>query len=253
MSDETVSPRRGTGRRRTTIVVCALFSVVFVTTFAGSFIANGVQQVVPVTESVIVLTGLVASAVGLTLTTVVYLVVSRKGVSYVDVTVPVRYDVEVALAGAVTAVCVSGVVSGVSWVIGVSPGSSPVRPALTTASTTTAFLVGAATLVVIPVEEVFFRNIMQKRVTVAVRPWTAITITSWFFMLFHAPGVFATARPASAVVTLVSLFVVSVVFGVVYEETTSLPAVIITHTVYNVTHLLVVAVASTRFPLTVLY
>ena len=93
------------------------------------------------------------------------------------------------------------------------------------------FLVVAMLVAVGPCEETLFRGTVQSRLRESFSAWAAIPLTAVLFAAIHftalAPGT------GSRLVTIVVLFVPSLVFGVVYEYTGNLVVPVITHGLWN--------------------
>jgi membrane protease YdiL (CAAX protease family) len=83
-----------------------------------------------------------------------------------------------------------------------------------------------------PVEELLYRNVVQKYLAERFNTLTAVGIASVIFALAHLPAYF-TANPAGIVVTLGLLFVVSCLWGALYAHTRSLVVVSAIHGLYN--------------------
>lgn len=83
-----------------------------------------------------------------------------------------------------------------------------------------------------PVEELLYRNVVQKYLAERFSTLTAVGIASAIFALAHLPAYF-TANPAEIGVTLGLLFVVSCLWGAFYAHTRSLVVVSAIHGLYN--------------------
>lgn len=83
-----------------------------------------------------------------------------------------------------------------------------------------------------PVEELFFRNVIQKYIAERFSQLTAIGIASAIFAIAHVPA-YLTAGLGPLLVTLGLLFVISTLWGVIYAKTESLFVVAAIHGIYN--------------------
>ena len=92
-------------------------------------------------------------------------------------------------------------------------------------------LLAAALVLAAPIiEEVMYRGLLQQViVSVGIRRWPAIIITSVFFALMHIDA----AQPHA----VLALFVLSLGFGLVYERTGRLLAPIVMHALFNAANL----------------
>lgn len=85
-----------------------------------------------------------------------------------------------------------------------------------------------------PVEELLYRNVVQKSLCESLSTIQAIAVTSGLFVLAHIP-VYVDPDPVATAVSLGLLFVLSALWGVVYARTESLVAVAAVHGGYNAT------------------
>ncbi len=84
-------------------------------------------------------------------------------------------------------------------------------------------------------EEIVFRGFLLKKLMDSFRFWIANTITSFLFVSIHFPiwiykGLFEFPNILSSII---SVFVMGIIFGFVYKKSNSLWSVIIIHSLYN--------------------
>ncbi|MCR8656876.1 CPBP family intramembrane glutamic endopeptidase [Paenibacillus endoradicis] len=84
-------------------------------------------------------------------------------------------------------------------------------------------------------EEIVFRGFLLRKLMDSYRFWKANTITALLFVLIHFPiwfykGLFEFPYILSSILTV---FVLSIIFGFVYKKSNSLWSVIIIHSFYN--------------------
>jgi len=91
-------------------------------------------------------------------------------------------------------------------------------------------LFAVSTFVAVPMEELFFRGVVQRHLEERVHPAVAIGVASLFFTYVHAGG---TVEAGSQLVALGMFFSFGVVLGVGYYRTENLFVPIIGHALYN--------------------
>ena len=89
-------------------------------------------------------------------------------------------------------------------------------------------------------EEIVFRGFLLRKLMDSFRFWIANTVTSLLFVSIHFPiwfnkGLF---EFPSILSSILSIFVLSIIFGVVYKKSNSLWSVIFIHSLYNLLVLL---------------
>lgn len=112
---------------------------------------------------------------------------------------------------------------------------------------TTAGIVLAVVLslaVIGPIEEFFFRGVIQQRLSTSFATGTATAVASVVFAMFHVyPVLFVAPAPAAVVHMLLYYTLIGVIFGLVYSETETLVAPALVHGVFNSTSFVVIAMA----------
>lgn len=90
-------------------------------------------------------------------------------------------------------------------------------------------LVPLSLLAIGPGEELLNRNVVQKHLYGTYTRYGAVLVATLVFTLIHVPAYGAGATPAALLVTLVRLFLVSLVLGVVYERTDNIVVAALVH------------------------
>lgn len=86
-------------------------------------------------------------------------------------------------------------------------------------------------IVIAPIEELFFRGVIQGRLRETYGPSVAIITASLLFAGMHLPGL--NGLLSGRLATVVGLFTISLVFGWLYERTENLVVPIVVHGLYN--------------------
>lgn len=91
------------------------------------------------------------------------------------------------------------------------------------------FFIPIGYLFIGPSEELLNRNVVQKHLYDAYSRHGAILVATLVFSVIHIPAYAGTATPAGLLVTLVRLFLVSAVLGIVYERTDNVVVAAVVH------------------------
>jgi membrane protease YdiL (CAAX protease family) len=185
----------------------------------------------------------VVEYLGVALVVVGFLYLTRRGLSYLDVGWPSPRElghVAVGVVGLLVLwVSTSTVIAGLGL-----PAAE--HTLFDTEESDPALLLVLAGLVVLvngPVEELLYRNVVQKYLTEWFPTAVAILVTSAVFAVVHVPA-YLGAELAGLAVTLGLLFGLSCVLGVLYARTQSLFVVAATHGLYNALLLVALYLAS---------
>lgn len=173
----------------------------------------------------------VASYVGYALAGAVYLAWSGRGLGYLDVRLPTLGDVGYVVAGIFSVFAAVVVVGLVVTRLGVE--STPHN--LFEAGMDPSILLVLLPLVLFvnaPVEELVFRNVVQKRLAENFSQPTAVILASAIFAVVHLPAYFNPMLSATAV-SLAVVFVASLVFGTVYARTRNVVVPSVVHGIFN--------------------
>lgn len=90
-------------------------------------------------------------------------------------------------------------------------------------------LVPLSLLAIGPGEELLNRNVVQKHLYDAYTRYGAVLVATLVFTVIHVPAYAGSATPAALFVTLVRLFLVSLVLGAVYERTDNVVVAALVH------------------------
>ncbi|UVE51987.1 CPBP family intramembrane metalloprotease (plasmid) [Haloferax larsenii] len=116
-----------------------------------------------------------------------------------------------------------------------------------------AVLLGLTVLVAPPIEELFFRGVVQQYVADAASPAVGIAVATILFVPVHGLGILLTASSLMAAVVVVFVLVVlSTVLGVAYARTQNLTIPVMIHAGYNLLTLFVV-IGVQRAPLAAVF
>lgn len=94
-------------------------------------------------------------------------------------------------------------------------------------------LIPISILVVGPGEELLYRNVVQKHLYDYAPRWGAIVATSCIFAAVHFPAYIDKDSTGAVAITLASIFLLSLVLGVVYARTDNVLVPALVHGIYN--------------------
>jgi len=176
----------------------------------------------------------VVEYLGMAVVAVGFLYVTRRGLAYLDLGWPSVRELGAVGVGLLVLFAVWAVAAGLVEGLGLpaaehtlfGPDEGDPRLALA--------LVPLVVLVNGPVEELLYRNVVQKYLAEQFPTVVAIALASGVFALAHLPAYLA-ASPLAVGVSLALLFVLSLVLGALYARTRSLFVVAAVHGLYNAT------------------
>lgn len=166
---------------------------------------------------------------GLGLVAAGYALQRPEGLDYFDVRMPDKrgwIHVVLGLVGMFAVLLVGGVVSSTIGLPSAQHGiikQAQQNPAILLP------LIPLSLLAIGPGEELLNRNVVQKSLYGAYSRWGAVLVATLIFTVIHVPAYGAGATPAALFVTLVRLFLVSLVLGVVYERTENVVVAALVH------------------------
>ncbi|SDJ62310.1 Membrane protease YdiL, CAAX protease family [Halovenus aranensis] len=175
----------------------------------------------------------VAEYAGYVLVVAGFLYVTRRGRAYLDVCRPSRRDLLLGLGGVTVSVGVWAVASLLISGLGLPVADHPLFSAEEGDPWLLLALVPLVLFVNAPVEELLYRNVVQKYLGERFSPTTAVMLASALFALAHVPAYLGNNILATGV-TLSLLFAVSCVWGTVYLRTENVLVVAGVHGCYNV-------------------
>ncbi|OAQ52983.1 hypothetical protein HTG_09135 [Natrinema mahii] len=235
----TSSRRRTDGPLRSTLVAIGLtiFGVVVapnVTTLPAFFLDPALLD--PSAEpSIAGRTALLSlNFVGMALAGVLYLVVTDRGWSYVDLRPPSKRGWAYVGAGIVGMIGFYLLVNIVVTALSLPSAENEVMQYIENDQTMVLIMIGIVFFFNAPAEEFLFRNIVQKRLYDGFSRPQAIVIASAIFALIHfvsyavsSPSLLATAVP------IVTVFGGALIFGTLYAKSENLLVPIAAHATFN--------------------
>ncbi len=171
---------------------------------------------------------------GFVLVGAVYLVVTDRGWSYVDVRPPTRRGWAYVLLGIVASVAFYVLISVTIQLLSLPASENQVTSFIGDDQTMVLVMIAIVFFFNAPAEEFLYRNIVQKRLYDAFSRLQAVAIASLVFGLIHFP-VYAVSSP-SLLATMVPVVVVmggAAVFGYLYAKTDNLLVPIAAHAAFN--------------------
>jgi membrane protease YdiL (CAAX protease family) len=188
----------------------------------GSVLLTVAVGLVPGEPGTTVRLGLNAVALGLGTGTValVYFRWTDRTRSYLDVSVPSKRDVGYVVGGVVALLGLQILVGVAFDQLGVETASHSTETAASSGNPEVLLLlIPASWLVIGPGEELLYRNVIQKSLYDRFGEWGAVLIASVAFALAHIPAYAAGASAGALLLTLVVIFLLSLVLGAAYLRT----------------------------------
>lgn len=164
-------------------------------------------------------------------------VAHTRGLGFIDI-VPLERTTPIYIA--IGIITVSLVTIGFNLIVSyvnIHPATSGLKRHILTQPEMVAAFVGLIFVLNAPVEELLFRNVVQKTLTEHFHPASSITLASGIFATLHIPNYLSLSNPAITPMVLIStgtVFVTAVIFGTVYWITDNLLTSIFVHAFYNV-------------------
>lgn len=172
--------------------------------------------------------------VGMAAAGAAYLHYTGRGWSYVDIRVPTLHDWKYTVLGVFAALGALILISLLGQLLGVPGADHQIVDVVGDDSTLVLYLIVLVFLFNAPVEEFLFRNVIQKRLYDAFTRMGAVVVTSVIFAAIHFPVYAMTVDSMLAVgVSLLVMFVGSVVFGWVFVKTENLVVPTLAHAFLN--------------------
>lgn len=170
---------------------------------------------------------------GYTLVALGFIYVTKRGTEYVDIARPTRRDLRYALGGFGISIAIwFGFSRLVSWLGVPASGQSLLETVANADPTLLLILVPLVLLVNAPVEELLFRNVIQKSLSESFSRWGAILFGSLCFALVHVPAYYDSNLVAMTT-SLIVVFVLACCWGVIYARTERLFVPAVAHGAYN--------------------
>lgn len=176
----------------------------------------------------------IALGVGFVVTALGFMVVSGRGIGYLDIVRPDRGDVRWMIGGTVVIVGTAILVGGVYSMLGIEGAEHQVERRARDYDSAVLLVGMPLTLLATATgEELLYRNVVQKYLTEHFRTLTAILLSSLLFALAHLAA-FVAAEPLNIAVSLSLIFILSLILAVAYERTRNVLVPIVIHGWYNV-------------------
>jgi membrane protease YdiL (CAAX protease family) len=174
--------------------------------------------------------GSIVNLISIVLVSWGFLYATGRGWLYVDFVLVDRTTIRNAALTGVAVVAIQQLASMLFSLLGVTPASITYDQV----SGPTLLALGFAVVVLTPpIEELFFRNIIQKRLTEEFSSAAAIAFASLIFAVYHVPNYLG--QPLPGIAAAVSVIVVeAVVLGYAYERTGNLYVPTLAHLLNNV-------------------
>jgi len=167
------------------------------------------------------------------LVAVVFLYVTKRGLSYFDLHRPTRWGVVYIIGGVLARLGAEIAIEIANSVFNLTPAQDNTLSAILTGGTATATTgVILIVFVAVPVEELFYRNTVQKRLGENFSGAVAILVAGLLFGLSHVPTYFEPAIGA-LISPFASNFLGGIIYGVIYFRTQNITTPILAHGLYN--------------------
>jgi len=218
-------------------VVYASIGLAVLSLVVGQLIALSTVLVLGVDLQITVLLPVlfVVQYAGYALVGVGFLYVTHRGLDYLDLGLPSRREVGYVAGGLLGTLAIWAVASAVIAGLGLPAADHALfDPGEDGDPSFLLLLIPLVLLVNGPVEELLYRNVIQKYLDERFSGTVAVLVASALFALVHVPA-YATAGIRAIAVTLGLLFVVSSFWGALYRRSGSLLVPAAIHGLYNAT------------------
>ncbi|RXK47401.1 CPBP family intramembrane glutamic endopeptidase [Halorientalis pallida] len=170
---------------------------------------------------------------------VLYLRGRRLSFDYVDVSVPSARDLLVAAGGLFCLLLLLGTVTTLIQQLGLPSSESRIQQQAMENPTLALSLVALSILVIAPVEELAYRNVVQKYLYEWFTERSAVVLGAAVFAAVHFSQ-YQNANPLATLTTLTVIFFLSLLLGYVYYRTENLVVPILVHGAFNALQFLAV-------------
>lgn len=229
---------------RAIIISIALFISGFVGAVGGNLLGVLIVSFVDLSSEQELFVPSIFTFFGIATPTFGYVILFQRDLSYFDFYWPTKKDLVVIIAGTLVTIGVLVFMNLFTYVIGIEGVDHPFITEVRGDLRLLIFLSMIVITVNAPIEELFFRNVIQKRLATGTTRWVGVFCTSFLFMSFHIPTLLSVSVSLGVIPSLITLFFVSIVFGVVYEETRNILTPITVHALYNLTQLTILAIST---------
>lgn len=171
-------------------------------------------------------------SVGLGIVAVGFLYVRNLGFDYIDLRWPDRRGWLYVVGGVVGMFAILLAVGAASNVLGLPSTQHSIMESARANPVLLLVFVPLSWIAIGPGEELLMRNIIQKSLYDAFSRRSAVLVGTLVFTAVHLPA-YATGGPAAIFATLLRLFAISLVLGVVYERTENVVVSALVHGTYD--------------------
>ena len=188
----------------------------------------------PATSRLAILLFVPLNFIGMALACVVYLRVTGKSWTWLDVHAPDKRDLVWIGGGSIVTISLLLAGGFLSQALGLDVPSSPLVALFREDLMLILFMLLSVWLFNAPAEELLFRNIIQKRSYAAFSGLGAVSFASLLFVLVHLPSYLAIgAEPVALLIPISIFFLGSMIMGLAYLRTANLVVPIAIHGIFN--------------------
>jgi hypothetical protein len=173
-----------------------------------------------------------AFSIGLGVVAVGFLTVTDRDLSWFDVRRPRGWDWGYTVGGVVAMFVILFGLAALSSVLGIPAAQHGLIEAARDNPVLLLPFIPLSWLAIGPGEELLSRNVIQKHLYESFSRRSAVLVATVVFTIIHLPA-YATAEPAAVFATLLRLFAISLVLGVVYERTRNVVVAALVHGTYD--------------------
>jgi len=173
-----------------------------------------------------------AFSIGLGVVAVGFVTVTGRDLSYFDVEMPGRWDWAYVVVGVVAMYVILFGLGLLANALGIPSAQHSLLEAARDDPTLLLLFIPLSWLAIGPGEELLSRNIVQKYLYEGFSRYGAVLVATGVFTVIHLPA-YLTAEPAAVFSTLVRLFAISLVLGLVYERTENVVVAALVHGTYD--------------------
>lgn len=176
--------------------------------------------------------GTVMFSIGLGVVAVGYLVVTDRGWSFLDIAWPTRRGWLYVIGGTITMFVLLAGLGFLTELLGLPSAEHGLVEQARDAPLLLLAFVPLSWLAIGPGEELLSRNIIQKHLYDGFSRSASVVVGTVIFTAIHLPA-YATGPPPAVFATLLQLFGISLVLGIVYERTENVVVPALVHGTYN--------------------
>jgi hypothetical protein len=202
-------------------------TILWYTPFRKTALTNG--------SSTMMLTQYIVSALAAVTIGTIYLKYTDKGTDYIDINIPNKKSFYTMVGGVIALLLILYTISVFTSFFEVEAADHSIQQSMVTTTTDPRFILlmmPLSILVIGPSEEFVYRNLMQKRLYKDFRKWSAVILSSIVFAAIHYPT-YANGDLPSVLVSLGTVFSLSLLLGFIYAWTENLVTVAFVHGTYN--------------------